>query len=46
MVIADKWAFSGVIHLIILKCMGEVSEAHSTLKLPVSLSLLEGGQHC
>lgn len=43
MVSADKWSFSGVIHLIILNWMDEVSETDSTLKVPVSLSFLESG---
>lgn len=41
MVSTDKWPFSGVIHLIILNWMAEISETNATLKAPVSLSLLE-----
>lgn len=43
MVSADKWPFSGVIDFIILNWMAEVRETNSTLKVPVSLSLLESG---
>lgn len=43
MVSAHKWPFSGVIHLIILNWMAKVSETHSTLKVAVSVSLLESG---
>lgn len=43
MVSADKWPFSGVIHLIILNWMAEVNETTFTLKVPVSLSLLGSG---
>lgn len=43
MVSADKWPFSSVIHLVTLNWMAEISETHSTLKEPVSPSLLESG---
>lgn len=43
MVCADKEPSSAVVHVIILNWRAEVSEIHFTLKVLVSLSLLESG---